>query len=309
MTRSSVITIGNFDGVHLGHRAICATARKLADQHDARVVAMTFDPHPSATLDPDRQPPRLCPLDEKVRRLKQAGADEVVVLKPERELLNQTPDAFIQKLIEQYAPAAFVEGDDFHFGKNRAGNVNKLIELGQALGFTVATQPSHDVTLSDLSVVTVRSSLIRQLVGMGRIEDANRCLGRPFALTASVVKGEQRGRTIGFPTINLDLGRFNDHMLPADGVYAGSAHLPDADQTFPAAISVGNKPSFGTVSLTIEAHLLDFSDDVYGQTATLSFHRWLRDQSRFPSVETLKAQLHRDVEKVRGVEPLATHRV
>ena len=303
MPQPSVITIGNFDGVHLGHRAILAAARDLAKQHDACVVVMTFDPHPAATLNPAKQPPRLCPPQDKIDRLKQAGTDRVVILKPDRDLLGQTPDAFISSLTEPYAPVAFVEGADFHFGKNRAGNIDKLIALGQSLGFTVVTQPDVNVTLSDLTVVTVRSSVIRKLLGMGRIEDANRCLGRPFALTSTIVQGEQRGRTIGFPTINLDLESLSDHMLPADGVYAGSAYLPELNQTLAAAISIGNKPSFGAVHLTIEAHLLDFSDDAYNQPATLNFTHWLRDQSRYPNVDALKTQLHRDVERVKNLQP------
>ncbi len=305
MTKPSVITIGNFDGVHVGHRAILAAARDLADQHGARVVAMTFDPHPAATLDPANLPPRLCTPDEKVQQLKQAGADEVTILKPDHDLLDQTPETFINELVGQYVPKAFVEGKDFHFGKDRAGDIHKLTQLGQAFGFNVVTHPSFDVTLSDLSVVTVRSSVIRRLVSMGRIEDAHRCLGRPFALTATIVKGEQRGRTLGFPTINLDLDQLDDYILPADGVYAGYAHLPATNQTHPAAISVGVKPSFGKDQLTIEAHLPGFDAELYGQTVTLGFQHWLRDQSRFPGIDALKAQLDRDIEKVKSLEPTA----
>jgi len=305
MTRPSVITIGNFDGVHLGHRAILANARDLADAKDARVVAMSFDPHPSATLDPANQPPRLCPPDQKIARMKQAGADDVLILEPTPELLGQSPDDFIQQAVSEYSPVAFVEGADFRFGKGRAGNITKLTALGQQHGFEVVTQPSHDVTLCDLSVITVRSSVIRWLISHGRVHDAQRCLGQPFSLTSQIVKGEQRGRTIGIPTINLDLDTLDDHTLPADGVYAGLAHLPGHDEPLTAAISVGNKPSFGQTQLVIEAHLLDFDQDVYGQTVTLEFHHWLRDQARFPTPDALRDQLTRDIQKTRSLEPLA----
>lgn len=316
MPQASVISIGNFDGVHLGHRAILATARDLADARSARVVALTFDPHPSATLDPANQPPRLCSRDQKLDRLKQAGADEVVVLEPTRDVLGQEPQDFLRKLVNEYAPVAVVEGADFRFGKGRAGDIALLRQMGKEHGYDVVIQPSRDVTLSDLSVVTVRSSVIRWLIGHGRPADAQRCLGEPFSLTGTVIQGEQRGRTLGIPTANLGLNTLNDHMLPADGVYAGYAtrpgNHPGDDRRYTAAISVGNKPSFGKlrgqVQLTIEAHLLDFNADLYGQTLTLAFTHWIRDQIRFPSPDALRQQLARDIDRVRGFEPLAVSR-
>jgi riboflavin kinase / FMN adenylyltransferase len=309
MTQPSIITIGNFDGVHLGHRAIFATARELADAHDARVVAMTFDPHPYTTLDPTNRPPRLCSLEQKIARLKDAGVDEVEVLEPTPQVLGQTAEDFVNQVEERYNPRAFVEGRDFHFGKDRAGDIPRLKQLGKEYGFQVVIQPSVDITLDDLTVVAVHSSFIRWLVGHGRVEDAQRCLTEPFSITSTVVTGEKRGRTIGFPTINLDLDELDDYMIPTDGVYAGAAHLPGTDQqarrTCPAAISIGNKPSFGKVQLTLEAHLLDFTGDLYGQSVTLEFSHWVRDQMRFPSIDVLCKQLERDIQQVRGVEPIA----
>lgn len=302
MPQASVITIGNFDGVHLGHRAILATARELGDARDARVVALTFDPHPNATLDPANQPPRLCSRDQKLDRLRQAGADEVVVLEPTREVLGQEPRDFIRKLVSDFAPIAFVEGADFRFGKGRAGDIALLRQMGGEHGYEVIIQPSRDVTLRDLSVVTVRSSVIRWLIGHGRPADVQRCLSEPFTLTSTVIHGEKRGRTIGIPTANLDLDTLNDHMLPADGVYAGYAITPGAARQYTAAISVGHKPSFGKVQLTIEAHLLDFDGDLYDQTLTLAFTHWVRDQIRFPSPDALRQQLARDIERVRQCE-------
>ncbi len=332
MPTPTVITLGNFDGVHLGHRAILTNARQLAltcnansgamnsgglnsgglksgglkpGGGGAKVLAITFDPHPNATLDPDNQPPRLCPLDQKIQRLKHAGADEVLILKPTPNVLGQSPEDFIQQVVADHNPITFIEGIDFRFGKGRAGDINQLKSLGQQHNFNVVIQPSHDVTLSDLSVVTVRSSVIRWLIAHGRVHDAQRCLGQPFSLTSQIVKGEQRGRTIGIPTINLDLNTLDDHTLPADGVYAGQAHIQGHHQPLTAAISVGNKPSFGQTQLTIEAHLLNFDQDIYNQTVTLDFHHWLRDQMRFPTPQALCEQLARDIEKVRSYKPLA----
>ena len=299
MTQPSVISIGKYDGVHKGHQAVFSTARQMADRCGARVVALAFDPHPNVILDPENQPPRLCRTEEKIARLKQIGVDEVVILKPTPQLLEQTPQTFINSVIEQYHPIAFVQGKDFRFGHDRTGDIPMLQDLGKVHGFEVVTQPSVDVTFCDLSVVHVHSSVIRWLVGQGRIEDAHRCLGIPFSLRSPVVKGEQRGRTIGFPTVNLDLDPLFDHMIPADGVYAGYVTIDGSQVKHPAAISVGTKPSFDTFQLTVEAHLPGFSRELYGQTITMAFTRWLRDQMRFPSVDALCEQLARDVERVK----------
>jgi riboflavin kinase/FMN adenylyltransferase len=302
MSETSVICIGNLDGVHQGHLALLYTARVLAMARKAALVVITFDPHPTATLDPANQPPRLCPPDQKLQRLREAGVDQIITLKPTPDVLNQDPRQFIEKLVRDHHPVAFVEGADFRFGKGRAGDIDMLRELGNQHGFEVIIQPSVEGTLSDLSIVTVRSSVIRWLLGHGRVKDAASCLGRPFTLTSTVVQGEQRGRTIGIPTANLDLETLNDHMLPADGVYAGYAILSGDDRRHTAAISVGNKPSFGKVQLTIEAHLLDFAGDLYGQTLTLAFTHWIRDQIRFPTLDTLREQLTRDIDRVRQCE-------
>jgi riboflavin kinase / FMN adenylyltransferase len=314
MPPPTVITIGNFDGVHLGHRAILNNARQLAQACNANsgglnpgganVLAITFDPHPNATLDPHNQPPRLCPLDQKIERLKHAGADHVQILEPTPAVLSQSPQDFIQQVVKDHNPITFIEGADFRFGKERSGDISLLQSLGQQHNFNVVIQPAHDATLSDLTAVTVRSSVIRWLIAHGRVHDAQHCLGQPFSLTTQIIKGEQRGRTIGIPTINLDLNTLDEHTLPADGVYAGQAHIQGHPQPYTAAISVGNKPSFGQTILTIEAHLLDFDQDIYHQTATLDFHHWIRDQSRVPTPNALRQQLTRDIENVRHYDPL-----
>lgn len=303
----SVLTIGNFDGVHAGHRAIIAKARAIADRREARVVAMTFEPHPAAVLRPDAVPPRLCGIDEKVQRLREAGADHVALLEPTAELLGLSPDRFIDRIVAEHHPIAFVEGDDFRFGKGRAGDVKHLEQLGKQHGFDVAVADEVDVTLANLHVAPVGSSLTRWLIGRGRVTDAARCLGRPYSLTATVARGEQRGRTIDIPTANLDPADLAGHILPADGVYAGTATLHDPGSSphdsFPAAISVGVKPTFGRKQLTIEAHLLDYRPDdpdaLYGSRITLAFDRWVRDQYPFPGLDALVAQLQRDLEIIR----------
>lgn len=329
MPTRSVITIGNFDGVHLGHRAILRRARKLADAKRARVIALTFDPHPASVLRPGAQPPTLSRTHRRIEHLMEAGADQVHLLRPTSDLLAQTPEGFVDRLIGEFHPAAIIEGPDFRFGKARAGDLDTLRALGASRGFAVEAVPDVEVTLYDRLRTTVSSSLIRWLVGRGRVADAALALGRPFELETTIARGEQRGRTIGIPTANLDLDALEGQILPADGVYAGQATLePDTSDAlpssdiphppspiphppplFPAAISVGVKPSFGEKQLTIEAHLLDYEDPdpdaLYGRTVRLCFARFLRDQYPFPGPEALGAQLRRDIARVQALTPPA----
>jgi riboflavin kinase/FMN adenylyltransferase len=294
MAPGCVITVGNFDGVHVGHRAILARAAEFARARQVPVKAVTFEPHPAAVLRPGHEPPRLSAADEKSQLLRGAGADEVVVLRPDAALLALSPLEFIGRLAAEHRPLAFVEGVDFRFGKARAGDVAMLDAFGRAQGFDTVIVPDAEVALSDHTLVAVSSSLIRWLLRHGRVADAARCLARAFALRGPVVKGDQRGRTIGVPTANLDPASFSRSAIPGDGVYAGDAQLPGG-RTVPAAISVGLKPTFRHAARTVEAHLLGFTGDLYGQPITLRFHRWLRDQQPFPSLDALKAQLARDI--------------
>ncbi len=295
MTDRSVITIGNFDGVHRGHQAIVRRARVAAEAAGARVVALTFDPSPAAVLWADRVTPRLSTLGQRRAWLREAGADVVEVLEPTPQLLNLTPEAFVLQKLERFHPAAFVEGPDFRFGHKRAGDVHTLAAMGRTHGFDVHVVDHQEVELDDQTIAAVSSSLIRWLLGHGRVDDARRCLGRAHAVEGVVVEGEKRGRTIGFPTINLKTA--DGMMWPGDGVYAGHAALADG-RILPAAISVGVKPTFGKRRRVLEAHLLGFDEDIYAQPVTLSFTRWIRDQYSFTGIEALKAQLARDVARV-----------
>lgn len=322
MPDPTVLTLGNFDGPHVGHLAILKRARTLANEHGARVVAITFDPPPIQVLRPGQEPPVIASLAQRTARLKTGGADEVQVMTPTPELLAQSADEFIERLVDQHHPVAIVEGPDFRFGKGRGGDMDKLAQLGHTHGFTAVTVPRVEAPLSDLQLAPVSSSLVRWLVGRGRVADAAVCLGQPFSLTAKVVKGEQRGRQLGIPTANLDATQIAPFIIPADGVYAGVAEVHMADpeeanpkssiknQKYPAAISVGVKPTFGQKTLTVEAHLLDTpgnpgspaspeSFDLYGQPLTLHFARWVRDQYPFPGVVPLREQLFRDIEQTR----------
>lgn len=311
MANATVISIGNFDGVHAGHRRILRQAKTLARAKGARLLAMTFDPPPAAVLRPGSEPPRLMESDEKTAALRQAGADEVVVLRPTPELLGLTAEQFVQRVVERHRPVAFVEGLDFRFGKNRGGDVHLLETLGPRFGFETQVIEKVVVPLQDQVLAPVSSSLIRWLLAHGRVADAARCLGQAYALSAPVVLGEQRGRQLDVPTANLDLATMPGRMIPGEGVYAGLATLADGS-IHAAAISIGNKPTLARQDLTIEAHLLDFKGDLYGQRLMLCFCRWVRDQQPFPDLEALRCQLGRDLALVRrwhGLGLLDTLRV
>lgn len=305
-----VITIGNFDGVHRGHQRIVATARRIASPRGARVVALTFDPHPTELLRPGEAPPAITPLAERVRLLTAAGADRVEVVRVTPAFLHIEAEAFLHQLAADFAPIALVEGRAFRFGHHRRGDVAMIDRLGRELGFTAAPVDSVEVSTLDQLLAPVSSSLVRWLIAQGRMMDAALCLGRPFTVTGVVARGEQRGRTIGVPTLNLNATDLPGLVMPADGVYAGKVVIqhdvtegvrPPAIQL--AAISVGTKPTFKGPDgdRVIEAHLLDMptGTDLYGRTVTVRFIRWLRDQHRFPGLAALKAQIARDIAAVR----------
>jgi riboflavin kinase/FMN adenylyltransferase len=242
----SVLSIGTFDGVHLGHQSLIRRAREIADRHPgARVVALVFKPNPLEVLRPEQAPARLSMFEHRRHWILSAGADEVVRLEPTPEFLAETPEQFVHWCVEKFNPIAFVEGDDFHFGRARAGTNAVLAEFGRSFGFTVDVVPTCTVALTDHQLVPARSTIVRWLLSCGRARDAAIVLGRPYELGGTVVRGDRRGRTIGFPTANLETST----LIPADGVYAAVAHLPDS-RTLPAALSVGTKPTFGAHART-----------------------------------------------------------
>lgn len=303
-TRRSVVTIGTFDGVHVGHAALVRAAREEADRLATpsdgrpRVVAMVFFPHPMATLDPARIPALLTTFERRRALLLALGADEVIRLEPTPALLGLTPEQFLEGLASAHAPAALVEGADFCFGRARAGDVATLREMGPRFGFRTIVAPHQTAPLRDGSLPAVSSTLVRTLLERGRVRDAAACLGRAHAVDGVVVRGAQRGRTIGFPTANIECAC----LAPGEGVYAGFATLPDGSR-IPAAISVGTNATFGAGPRTVEAHLIDWRGALgeYGWPVALEFVAWLRDQARFDGVEALVAQIGRDVDRARAL--------
>ena len=297
----SVLSIGNYDGLHLGHREILGTASSLrAASPASRLAVATFEPHPLTVLRPDRAPPRLTTPDRKRDLLERAGVDEYVVLPPTPDVLNLTAEQFWQVLRDEARPAHLVEGESFNFGKGRGGSIDRLREWTAGSPVRLHVVPPVTVALLDLQVVPVSSSLVRWLVAHGRVRDAAVCLGRAYELVGPVVKGHQRGRLMGMPTANVDCG---DQLVPADGVYAGRGEVDG--RAYPVALSVGTMPTFGPNARQVEAHLIGFEGDLYGQTLRVEVLDWLREQRKFKGIGALKAQLAEDVRDVVARSKLA----
>lgn len=287
----AVVSIGNFDGIHRGHQQIIETGRKLCARSPGRALAVvTFEPHPLTVLRPGMAPPRLTPPDLKQALLTNAGVDVLVILPPEPAVLNLTAEEFWRILRDEVRPSSLIEGPEFNFGKGRGGNIEKLLEWTEQSSVRLVVVEPVRITLLDRSIVPVSSSVIRWLIAHGRVRDAALCLGRPYLLQGPVIEGRRRGRELGIPTANLDC---SDQLVPADGVYVARCRL--GGTTYPVALSIGTMPTFNDTLRQIEAHLIGFSGDLYGQTLQVEVLDWLRDQQKFPGLEALKRQLERDI--------------
>lgn len=296
--RGAVLTVGNFDGVHLGHQRILRTARALANVSSAAVIAMTFEPHPLTLLRPDRAPAGLSLWEEKARHLSRAGADAIVRLETDRALLSLTAQEFIREiLVQRIHPSTIVEGPNFGFGRGRQGNVETLREASAKGGFQVHVVEPYMLHLDDEAEPTVVSStVVRQSLLAGNVTTAAACLGRPYTLIGRVVHGAGTGRQLGYPTINLDVG---EQLVPAEGVYAGRVEIRGARRT--AAVSIGHRPTLGGTALAVEAFLLDESADLYDADARLDLIAFVRAQRKFAGIEELTEQIAVDVETVRRI--------
>jgi riboflavin kinase / FMN adenylyltransferase len=285
--RGCAACLGNFDGVHLGHQALFARAAAFGP-----VVAVTFDPHPGKVLQPALAPRLIATFARKVELLEARGIHACVVQPFSREFARTTPAEFEGLLFETLGARAVVVGSDFTYGSARAGTVETLRFAATSAGATVVVVPP--VTVEG---VVVSSTKVREYVLEGRVGAAALLLGRPFDLAGKVVKGAQRGRTIGFPTANVDSP---NELRPAAGVYAITVRLADG-RTFGGACNIGTKPTFDSSDETIECNLFDFSGDLYGQSVRVSFLERLRGEQRFSSVDALKSQIERDVVSARAI--------
>ncbi len=306
--KGCVLTIGNFDGVHLGHQEIFRTARRIARERDTEMVVMTFEPHPVAILHPEKAPGVLTPLAWKLHLLEEYTDNCIIVLEDNRDLLKLSPEAFVDEfLMGTIRPAAIVEGDDFHFGAARAGDVATLAQFGREKGFEVVVVPPKQIELTDGQTLRVSSTIIRYMLEGGHVAEAAVGLSRPYRLLGPTVSGWGRGRKLGFPTLNMSKP---NQIIPAEGVYVGLVEtaaterdLMQEHRRIPAVFSIGQARTFGEEHpLLIEAHLLtDEVGDMTGRWMAMDFIRRLRSQHKFSSPEELVAQITRDCQEARAI--------
>jgi riboflavin kinase/FMN adenylyltransferase len=286
------VTLGVFDGVHRGHAALVEATVRWARTQGVPAVALTFEPHPAAVLAPDRRPPMLCPLAHRVQKLQRLGID-VVVVQPFTQAFSQlSATAFIeQALVQGLHARAVVVGDDFRFGHRRSGSVQTLRESG---AFEVVALPR----VLDADGAPISSTRVRELITAGQLEQAHALLGEPYTWAGVVVRGDGRGRGLGYPTANL--APIEPLLTPLEGVYACWAHL--GAEAYPAAVSVGAPPMFAHARGRIEAYLIGLPDhDLYGRMLTLRFLQRLRPQQKFESIDALLQQMQQDTEQAAKI--------
>jgi riboflavin kinase / FMN adenylyltransferase len=285
---AATITIGSFDGVHLGHVDVIRRTVAAAKADGAQPALVTFEPHPRCVLDPANCPQSITTLQEKLALVEALGIEHAIVIRFDRALAGLSPQEFTDLLASVADVRRWVVGFDFVFGRQRAGNAEWL----RAHGHAVDVVPPFTLGGRDL-----HSSDVRRLVTIGEIEEANQLLGREYSMAGPVESGDRVGRTLGFPTANI--GIEPNKLVPALGAYAGRARAPEGD--FVAALSVGYRPTFGGTQLRVEAFLLDFEGDLYQQRLELSFLRYLHGDIRFPTTDELVNQLKRDVADTRRI--------
>ena len=293
----SALTIGAYDGIHLGHRALLGELRQRAVDRGLTAVVVTFDRHPATVVRPESAPRLLTDMAQKLELLADCGMDRTLVVPFDSRRADESAEEFVREvLVEKLGVRLVVVGRDFHFGHGRKGNVELLAELGRAQGFEVV-----GVGLHGASGRPVSSTRIRQLVAAGEVARAAELLGRWHQVRGVVVGGDRRGGPVlGFPTANLQVPP--EIALPGDGIYAGRYERPDGS-VHAAAISVGRRPSFydSVEDPLVEAYLLDFAGDLYGEEGRISFVERLREERRYEDVDALVAQMHHDVEQARAV--------
>jgi riboflavin kinase/FMN adenylyltransferase len=306
--KGCVLTIGNFDGVHLGHQEILAAARKAAKENKVELAAMTFEPHPVAVLYPERAPGVLTPLDIKKHLLAKCGVDCLIVLEGNDELLNLSPEDFVNRFLVEYVqPSVVVEGSDFNFGVKRAGDIDTLRQLGSEKGFEVSVVEPKQIGLSTGQTVRVSSTLIRYMLESGHVTDASAALGKPYRLVEQIILGRGVGKRLGFPTLNM---KKPQQVIPAEGVYAGFVRIGQAiedalacEEGVAAVYSIGQTRTYGDeFPLLIEAHLLKENvSDLAGQYMTMDFVERIRSQHKFKTSEELSAQITKDCEIAKKI--------
>lgn len=289
--RGCAATIGSFDGVHLGHQAVIGQLQRAAAQRNLPATLITFEPQPREYFHPGSSPPRLTRLREKLLALSDCGVEQVLCLRFDEHLAGLTADEFVQLiLVDGLGIKYLVVGDDFRFGKGRAGNFSMLQQAGEQHGFEVAVTETFNIDAGRVS-----STRVRDVLSAGDFDQAAVLLGRPFTLSGRVAHGDKRGRTIGFPTANIKLFR---PAAPLSGVYAVEMCWPGV-QLHRGVANIGNRPTVDGTRLQLEVHLFDFDSDIYGQHVQVEFRKKLREERRFDSFDALREQILLDAGQAR----------
>ena len=293
LPRGGILTIGNFDGVHLGHQRILSAVVERAGETGRPSVAVTFDPHPLKVLHPEQAPRMIQTLGQKEEAIAKLGFDCLLVIPFTRDFSLTEPEDFVRDFLgRRLAASEIFLGSHFAFGRGKRGNLELLRRFGPELGFTA--QGVEEVFEGGAPVSSTR---IREAVGRGAIASANAMLGRPFQLDGFIAKGDRMGRRLGYPTINL---RPDNELYPADGVYFSRVYFKSFDREFVCVTNIGRRPTvYEDYETTIESYILDFSSDVYGEKIRLLFYDRVREERTFPSMMELTAQIARDIEATR----------
>jgi riboflavin kinase/FMN adenylyltransferase len=293
LPQGAVISIGSFDGVHIGHQAVLTHVVDRARSMRVAAVAMTFDPHPIKLLRPGVAPRLLTTLEQRLALIARTGIEIALVVPFTHRLARMSAADFVRDvLVDRLAVREVYIGDNFRFGADRGGDVELLTSMGAELGFEAAAAP---IVEAEGSVIS--STRVRQAVADGRVEDVVALLGRSVFIDGAVLEGKRLGRTLGFPTLNIEV---ENELVPSDGVYITAVHIPSFARTFPAVTNIGVRPTVYQNSLTtVESHLLDFTADVYQEQVRLFFLERVREERRFESTLELMAQIRRDVGQAR----------
>lgn len=284
--RETAVTFGVFDGIHLGHQAVINTLLKHAAHDNLASVLVGFYPHPLAFLAPERCPPLLTPLPKRVEILQQFGVDEIVMLSFDAQIASMSPEAFVERvLLEKCRAKHVVVGYACQFGKNRAGNAERLVELSNGYAFDVSVVPP-----TEIEGAPVHSTRIREALAQGDLRQSAQLLGRPYSLIGTVVHGDGRGREIGFPTANIET---QNQVYPPNGVYAIRAKLEE--RWLDGVLNIGMRPTFNGVNIQVEGHFFNFDEIIYGKLVEIFLVKKIRSERKFPNIEFLIQQIQRDI--------------
>ena len=293
--RETVVTFGVFDGIHLGHQAVINTLLKRAAHDNLMSVLVGFYPHPLAFLAPEHCPSLLTPLSKRVEILQQLSIDEIIMLSFDAQIASMSPESFVEcVLLEKCRARHVVVGYACQFGKNRAGNAERLVELSHGYGFDVSIVPPTEV-----DGAPVHSTRIREALAQGDLERSSQLLGRPYSLIGNVVYGDGRGKEIGFPTANIET---QNQVYPPNGVYAIRAKLEE--RWLDGVLNIGTRPTFNGVNVQVEGHFFNFDEIIYGKSIEIFFVEKIRSEQKFPNPEFLVQQIQRDI--AAAIEILAS---